>query len=1068
MSLIRTCVNNPVAVNILMALVCLIGAWKAATIVREFFPQASLDRIVISTPYPGATPEEVERGLITKMERAVEGIRNIEQITSRALDNYGVVILKVKTNDIDKLADEVRNEIDKIYDLPPEAEETTVEVLEQLVPAISVVVYGTAPERRLKQAAEVVKDDLLAEPFISRVMVTGTRAEEISIEVRPGAMEAYNLTFEEVGRAVRNNNVDLAAGEIKAPDGKLVVRTLGESQRGMDIERILLRGAENGESLRLADVATVRDYFEDNELRGTFQGQRAIQITVFKRGDEDAIRISKHVRDYIQRKSAEFLGQDIRISYRTNLANLIQDRIDLLTKNAAQGLVLVFASLALFLSLRVAFWVGVGLLVSFLGTFIVMDFMGASINMISLFGLLIVIGLIVDDAIVVAENIYAKMESGMPPHVAAVEGTQEVAGPVVATVLTTVVAFLPLAFMEGVVGDFLAVLPVVVIASLMLSLLECFTMLPSHLAEHGRPEKKQKAPRHDAVARWTAAAAAWKDRVLGDRLTGAYVALLRFALSWRYVTLGVAIFISMFTIALMAAGKLPFVLFQKLDADTLVAEVEMASGTTAEETQRVLDRIVAEAMRFPEVRNVYSAVGFREEAEIKILPDPAKIGEVVIELVSAEERNRSGDEILNAWRAGVGLIPGAVVQKFRARSGGPPGAEIEIRVRGRDTEMVAAAVRHVRETMSRYVGVQDIEDDGGTGKLELRVRMKDGARALGLSVESIARQVRGAFFGFEAQRLQRGRDEVRVYVRLAEDARRSLSDLLRLRVETPSGARVPLSEVADIEVARGVSAITRMDGLRTTTITADVDFARANTAEVTAALEAEFANIDQKFQGVTLTFEGAKKETAESIASLAVGFPVALLMIYCILAILFKSYVQPLMVMVAIPYGIVGAALGHLIYGLLPGREALPITFISLIGIVGLSGIVVNDSLILVTFINDARRRAHARLFDAVVEAGRRRFRPIMLTSLTTVAGLGPIMLETSFQAQFLIPLAVSIAFGLTLATVLTLLLLPCLYMILEDLRTFGHWVYSGRWERVELIPEELLSDEEKTAHPAP
>jgi hydrophobic/amphiphilic exporter-1 (mainly G- bacteria), HAE1 family len=1065
--IIRSAVNNPVAVNIFMFALIFFGIYKVFTITREFFPEADFDRVIIHTPFPGATPEEVEKGVITKIESQIEGLEGVEEVSSIAMENMAMVILKVDDRPLEEVADDVRNELDRIQDFPEDAEESFVEILEPQIPVISVVIYGTANERKLKWVAEEIKDELIALPLISKAMVSGTRQEEISIEVKPELLEAYRLTLSEVGMAVRGNNTDLAGGEIKSAQGTMLVRTLGEDDDGLSLEDIIIRSDLQGRSIRLSDIADVQDSFEETLLRGTFQGERAVQVTVFKRGDEDAVRISAQVKKYMEEKEKEFMGEGIKLGYRVDMAKFIAQRISLLSKNALQGLILVFIALALFLNLRLAFWVGTGLVVCFLGTFIFLDYVGATINLISLFGLIIVIGLIVDDAIVVAENIYAQMEQGKPAHVAAVDGAEEVAAPVVATVLTTIVAFLPLAFVDSVIGDFFFVLPIVVIAALTLSLIECFTLLPSHLAEYGKVHKPvEKKATGNSVLNWvrytSGRLSEFKDRILGEKLTNLYTLFLRLCLRWRYVTITMALFVSLCTVGVLRAGWLPFVLFQKVDADTIVAQLEMAQGTRAEDTEAALNFIADQVLGLPGVKTTYSVVGFKEEEEVQMMPDPAIIGEVIVELKDAEERERGSQEIIAAWRDAVGTIPGASKLKFTDRAGGPPGAEIEVWVRGNRQESIEGAVRYIKSSMGEFAGVRDIEDDGGTGKLEFRIRMKKSASSLGIDEATIARQVRSAFFGFEAQVLQRNKEEVKIWIRLDDESRKSMVELLNLKIQTPTGERVPLGEVATIEMTRGLPTINRVDGRRRISITADVDYAVANTSEVTASLQQEFSSIGEKFPGVKVSFEGAKKETNESIAGLFLGYPVALILIYCILAILFKSYVQPLMVMVAIPYAIIGAMIGHLLYGLIPGREAMPITFLSLIGMVGLSGIVVNDSLILVSFINEYRRRHPGHLFKAVVEAGRRRFRPIILTSITTVLGLVPIMMETSFQAQFLIPLAISISFGLALATVLTLLLLPCLYMVLEDLRTLVHWLVSGEWKVVRLAEAEILSKEEQ------
>ncbi len=1083
MKIIRSSVDNPVAVNILMFAIIFFGLYKGLTITREFFPQVELDLIVVETPYPGATPEDVEKGINTKIENAIEGVQGIERVTANSFENRGIIVVKIDGGDPRIIADDIQTEIDRITDFPEEAEETKVTIVEQQVPVISVVMYGNTTERRLKRLAEEVEDDLLASPLISKAIISGTRQEEIAIELDPEKLDAYGLTFQSVGVAVASNNIDLASGEIKSDQGRIVVRTLGERDAALQMEDILIRSDSLGSAVRLGQVANVRDTFEERELRGSFQGKRAAQVTVFKRSDEDAIKIARWVKEYIKEKKEEYAGESIQLDYRVDLARFIQERLELLSRNALQGLVLVFIALTLFLNFQLACWVAVGLVVSFLGTFVLMDVWGATINLISLFGLILVIGLIVDDAIVVAENIYFKLEEGREGHVAAVEGAEEVVRPVIATVLTTIVAFAPLAFVDGLMGDFMSVLPIVVIASLALSLLESFTMLPSHLAEYGKVPKRWRVgaekseedepalPNQSQIIRVSREMIQKfnvnKDKVLGEGLVNKYVKLLHLAVTWRYVTIAAAVFVSLFTVALVIAGFLPFVLFQDVDSETLVAELEMANGVEAIETERALKRIGSVVQGWPEVKSVYTVVGFKEEAEVQAFADPATIGEVVIELVSAEIRQKEGmrtsDQITNQLRESVGVIPGALNLKYRSRDAGPGGPEIELFLRGSDPIELAAAVRYVKETMTEYVGVKDLEDDQDLGKLEVRVEMKESARSLGLDVEQIARQLRGAFFGFEAQTLQRGQEEVEVWVRLAEDSREKLSDLIRLRIQTPSGERVPLGEVATLTLQRGLSSIKRVDGQRTVVITSDVDTALANTQEISTRLEEELdENLNAMFSGVTFSFEGRKKELSESIGSLAIGFPVALILIYCILAVLFKSYVQPLMVMVAIPFAIVGASLGHLVFGFIPGRDFMPVTFLSMIGMVGLSGIVVNDSLILVSFINNARRKHGEKVFDAIMEAGRRRFRPIILTSITTVLGLFPIMLEKSFQAQFLIPMAIAISFGLALATVITLLILPCLYMVNEDLKMCVRWLLTGKWERVKLSPDHYLEAKDR------
>ena len=1034
-------VEHRVAANLLMAFVVVLGLVALSQMKREMFPRFSLDMISIIVKYPGASPEEIEEGIVVKIEEKIKSIEGIKRIISNSQENFGTIYIELKEDvaDVQKVLDDVKTQVDTIDTFPEESEEPIISEMTLKDEAINLAIYGDVPEEVLRRVGERVRDDLSAYPAISQINLAGVRDYEISVEVSEDALRRYGLTFDQVSQAVKTGSLDLAGGVIKTKGGEVLVRAKGQRYTGAEFEEIPLITLADGTIIRLGDVATVVDGFDDSDIHGRFNGKPAALVLVRKTHDEDVIDIADTVYDYVKEFRKE-LPPGLHIAVWGDFSVLIKDRISLLLRNGAQGIILVFISLALFLRIGLAFWVALGIPISFMGAFFVLHQFDASINMISLFAFIMTLGILVDDAIIIGENIYAHYERGSPPLKAIVDGTGEVGWPVIMSVCTTVVAFMPLLFVSGIMGKFFKILPMAVITILLVSLWEAFTILPSHLAETLEYEERKK----DRKARWHTRLLNRVQNGLQFTIKSIYGPVLRMVLRNRYFTLFVGVGVLIVMVGLVAGGHVPFVLFPKTDSNYLVAEVAFPLGTPASVTDRVLQRMenalpeLNEDFRGPRTggKDIVSysftllgaiAVkeGFGGEADVG-----GNMGQVFIEILPTEERTIKALEVENRWRELVGEAPGADKLTFSAIGGGPGGTPIEIQLIGRDFGMLRQASTELKNELASYPGVFDISDNFRPGKMEIKLKAREAARPLGLTLADLARQVRQAFYGDEAVRIQRGRDDVKVMVRYSEPERRTLGTIEDMRIRTAKGDEVPFSEVAEVKYGRGYSVINRTDRQRQITVTADVDEEKANTKRIIDDLKASFLpELERRHPGLRYSFEGEEQRAQESISSLSRGFAIAMFAIYLLLATQFRSYVQPIIIMIAIPFGFVGAVLGHLVMG-------LSITLLSLFGVVALAGIVVNDSIILIDFINRAIRDG-TPIFQAVEEAGKARFRAVILTSLTTIAGLMPILLERSFQAQFLIPMATSIAFGLLVATVLTLLFVPSLYLIVSELTVY-------------------------------
>ena len=1063
--------RNSVVANLLMVVIVGAGILNLGAIPgvkpavnMEVFPEISVDMISVTVEYRGAAPQEVEEGICIKVEEAVQDLEGIKKLTSTANEGSGSVNIEVAVGyDVRTLLDDVKTRVDAIDTFPDEAEKPVIRELTNRTQVINISISGQTDELTLKKLGERVRDELLDYDNITQVELRNARPYEISIEVSEDDLRRHGLTFDFVANAVRRSSLDLPGGSIKTSDGEILLRTKGQAYRGPEFERLPLLTRADGSKMLLGDVASVVDGFEDADQFAYMDGEPAVLVQVFRVGDQSALEIADTVYQYID-ETNPLLPEGITLTAWADQARILRGRMDLLLDNAKTGLLLVFVVLTVFLRLRLAFWVTIGIPISFLGTLALMPTLDVSINMISLFSFILVLGIVVDDAIVVGESIFERQERTKKGLSASIKGAQTVAIPVIFGVLTTVVAFAPMLFVPGYMGKIWRVIPCVIIPTLLFSLIESNFVLPAHLSHyHGGPKKVGKP--FILVRIWNGFFNLFSDGLMWF-VRNLYGQALRFALNWRYLTVSVGIATLFVTAGLVGGGHLKFNFFPQVESDNVVVDVVMPQETPAEVTEEVVRLLEGTAREVlaevsdeegrPVFQHVLTSVGeqpFKAQAQQNAggragSTSNPYVGEVNIELIPSEERSTTAGEIVRRWRERTPPIPDVVELAFTSDLLGG-GKAIDIELAGRDLIRLQEAADRIKEKLGEYPGVIDITDSFRGGKPEIKLDITSEAQALGLTLEDLGRQVRQGFFGEEAQRIQRGRDDVRVMVRYPEDERESIADLEDMRIRTPNGGAVPFSSVAQASMGRGFSSITRADRRRTINVQAEVDESKANANEVLADLQASFLpDLLKEYRGVSYSLEGEQQNQMEAMDALSRGFIAALFIIYVLMAIPFGSYLQPLIVMTAVPFGIVGAVWGHVFMG-------IEMSILSMCGIVALTGVVVNDSLVLVSFINQNRERAGG-LHQAVLDAGVTRFRPILLTSLTTAAGVTPLMLEKSVQAQFLIPMAVALAFGVLFSTFITLAMVPSIYLILEDVRNFFRWLYGPRRPERAGVEDEL------------
>ncbi|MEM7755853.1 MAG: efflux RND transporter permease subunit [Planctomycetota bacterium] len=1072
-------VRRPVVANLVMFAILGAGIVFGAGLRREFFPEVRPNLVLVSAPYPGAAPDEVEQALAIKIEDRLADLSDVEEIQSTVTE--GGVTLTVEYaegGNIEEAVAEVKREVDSLQDLPDGADRIVVEALEPNLPAIVVSIFGESNERDLKDAIRDVRDDLRTLPGMGNVVIDGIRVDEVTVEVRPGSLLEYGLSLSDVAGRINAAMRELPGGTVRTETGNFSLRSMGIDERAQDIRGIVVTSFDDGRVVRLDDVAEIRDGFADTPLITRLNGLPAVNATVFKEGKDDIVTMAEMVKAYVAGRTGEaypfgvttrlamvlpkrpgtedapvgpiheafLLGQSRAgetlpgtLTTTTDLARFVVGRLDLLTRNAFWGGVLVFATLMVLLNWRVSFWVAAGLIVSLAGTLVMMRFVGVSLNLLSMFGLIVVIGILVDDAIVVAENITARHEKGEPALVAAVNGTHMVGWPVVATVLTTIAAFMPLGLLDGQIGDFMAVLPIVVACALVISLVECLFILPSHMGHSLKhADDRDRAHKTSVLAKFEHATERFRVWLFDGVIGPAYGWLLRKALKARYTSLAIAIAILIVSAGMFAGGRVEFIFFETDDAETVDVQLTMPIGTPLSVTNEFATRLEDAVRSQPEVSSFYTSVGATGSLDGGGGGGSAThLAQLILELYPVEFRERTSEQTIQGIRDEVGELSGIKSLRMQGVSGGPGGPAISLTVVGEDQEQIEAAAQRLMDDLAQFTGVVDIGSDAESGQREVRFELLPGAERLGFTRESLGRQLQGFAFGIEAFTFAGEREDVDVRVQLPEALRRNIAALERQYVFTPDGTPVALGEIADISEADGFTTIRRLDRERAVAVNADVNRALANPDEVVAALGPTLKAIERDFAGVRIVERGRQKDQAESFASLPLGMAAAAGLIYVILAWLFGSYTQPLVVMSAIPFAIIGMIWGHLILG-------YSLTFLSLIGFVALAGVVVNDSLIFMEFFNHERREGKTTV-DAAYSAGRARVRAILLTTVTTVLGLLPLMLEQSFQARFLIPMAITIAAGLVSATGIILLVLPCLLVILRDIKMLAKTLWTGQ-----------------------
>ena len=1047
--------RNAVFGNIVFGLILVAGIMAVNSMKRELFPDFSLDEITIEVPYPGASPNEVKEGVIAKLEEAVDGMEGIAAYATRSEENGGNVEINVKhgyrTADV---LDRVRSRVGAISTFPGGAEKPIITEALHRTEVMKLYVAANAPELRLKELAYRIRDELRLLDGVSQIELFGIRDDEIHIEISEERLRTYGLTLKDVAASITRNNLNLAGGAIRTDGRDVRIRTLGRRTTGKALASVAVMAGTNGSTVPLGRLADIRDGFTDDADTVTVNGRPAVILEIYKTRREDALEISAAVGSYIQNKQSR-IPETVKLGIFYDLTDDLRSRIDLLVKNGLLGLCLVLLLLWMFLDLRLSFWAGMGIPVSILGALVVVWSMGGTLNMLSLFGLITVLGIVVDDAILVSEAVYHHLQKGLSPVDAAVEGVLEVGLPVTAAILTTVIAFLPLAFIGDVIGKFLAILPMVVIPCLTISLVECLFLLPTHLA-HGLKKKRPsgqpafpRSPRVEKLLFFHVRVGKWMEAFSERR----YLPLLKKALAGRYVLLCGALCLLLLIVGLVLGGVVKFDVLPESGSTLISASVAMHGGTPAEVTRKAVDR-VEEALKTLDdglkpgggflIKNRMTVVGRTISEE----PEAGRHVGGVQALVDLKSRPEADIKaLLLHWEQAAGPVPGVESIVFETRTEGPPGDPIEVWIRGHDIEALNKAAGDIIEELRKIHGVHQIRSDMTSTIDELHFTLKPEARTLGLTHDELARQVRSAFYGKEAVRFHRGRGDVRIKVRYTQKEREKIDTLHNLRITTPKGHQLPLLSVARMTVSKGVDVIKRMDGLRCVTVTAAVDFSKTNPDEIIDDLSGGFlAKLTQKYPGLNLSFEGEEKHMQDALGSLYVGFPLAILAVYIVVATLFQSYVQPFIILLTVPFGIVGGIGGHLLMG-------YDLSLMSIFGMVALSGIVVNDAIMLIQRMNDNLALGQP-FFTAVEQACRRRFRAILLTTISTLAGLAPLIIETSHQAKFIIPMAISISAGLVFATLLTLFLVPCLYAVLSDLRrVFNHLRNIKREEREVLEP---------------
>ncbi len=1018
-SAIRWFINNPVAANLLMLSIIALGIYSIAKrLPLEVFPDISYDVITIVTPYPGATPSEIEESVTKRVEQSIADLDGIEEIKATITEGVSRVNVSVMSDyNSDKLMNDIKSRVDAINNLPDDIEKSIVSQGVRKREVISVIVFSDASERELRNIAQDVKEDLIKIDGISQVELEDIRDPQINIEIPIANLRRYNLDIEKIKNIIKNNTVDIAAGTIESPSGDVLIKAKTQAYSIAEFSKIIILKEANGAVVYLKDIATIDDSFEDKYLISRFNGKQAIEIEVFRVGKQSAIDIADKVKAYIK-KNNQNLPKGTQLSFWRDRSKIVKSRLKTLTNSAIQGGLLVIILLSLFLRPKVAFWVSLGIPVSFMGAFILMPFFDVTINIVSLFAFIIVLGIVVDDAIVTGENIFTHLKNHESGFKAALEGTQEVAIPVTFGVLTTVVAFVPLLLVEGMRGKLFAQIPMIVIPVLLFSLIESKLVLPSHL-------RNIKINNKSNVGVLEKLRLLFADG-LETFIQKYYRPFLAKVIDRRYLTLSIFTAIAMIVITLATSGWIKFTFFPKVQSEVLRVNLTMPTGTSTNITDSYIKHIMNKALKLKK-DHIEKLTG---ESIVTGILSVAKnsSARVFVEVKPPEERktNITSTELLKKWRKSIGKLAGIESINYRAEIG-RTSDPIDIQLVSNNTNSLKTIVNKINSKLSSYPDVYDIADSLNSGKQELRINLKPEAKLLGLTIYDVASQVRNAIYGLKVKSIQRDIDDVDVKVRYPKTQRNLLSTLENLLIVTKTNSKVPFSAIAYTTADRSPATIYRIDKKKVINVTADYNKQSGNLSLIKTELKDFINNILINHPDVTYSFEGEDKEQRESFASMLVGLIGLLFAVYILLAIPLKSYYKPLVIMAVIPFGAVGAILGHMIMG-------YNLTILSLMGALALTGVVINDSLVLVAHINRILK-VDTPVKDILIESGCARFRPILLTSLTTFAGLAPIIFEKSTQAQFLIPMAISLGYGILFATFVTVFLIPINYAIADDVK---------------------------------
>ncbi|WMB72252.1 efflux RND transporter permease subunit [Shewanella oncorhynchi] len=1038
--------RNSVAANLLMCVLLIGGLFSSILINKEVFPSFELNLLNISVAYPGAAPQEIEEGINIKIEEAIQDINGIKKVTSVASEGVGSITVEVEDGyEVQTILDEAKLRLDAISTFPVNIEKPNISQIKPENNVIWVSVYGDMTLHDMKELAKSVRDDLTQLPAVTRAKVTGVRDYEIGIEVSENKLREYGLTFSQVALAVQNSSLDLPGGSIRAQDGDILLRTKGQAYTGDDFANIVVTTRADGSRVMLPQVATIKDDFEERLEYTRFNGKPAAIIEVTSIDDQNALDIADQVKQYVEQRRAT-LPANAQLDTWGDMTHYLQGRLDMMMSNMFYGALLVFIILAMFLDLKLAFWVMMGIPVCFLGTMLVMPLepFSMTINMLTLFAFILVLGIVVDDAIVIGESAYTEVERHGHSVENVIRGAQKVAMPATFGVLTTIAAFIPMLMVSGPMGIIWKSIGMVVILCLAFSLVESKFILPAHLAH--MKFKKTGAPK----GFFGHLKANFNDRVQYF-IHHSYRNFLERCIKHRYNVVAAFIGVLILSIALVASGKVRWVFFPDIPSDFIQVELEMDEGSSEGNTLKVVQSIEEALYKMNEKMEKDNGYQVVKHSFINMSSRTSAF--IFAELTKGEDREVDGVTIAAAWREQLPELLSVKKLSFNA-STNDAGGDISFRLTSSDLDELSAASKELKQKLASYEGVYDIADNFSSGSHEIRLKIRPEAEALGLTLSDLARQVRYGFYGYEAQRILRNKEEIKVMVRYPLEQRRTVGYLENMLIRTPTGTSVPFSTVAQIEKGESYASITRVDGKRAITITANANKNIVEPSKVVQEIQKDYLpQLQAKYPKIQTALDGGSLDEQNAMVGLMQGFFFALFTIYALMAVPLKSYSQPLIIMSVIPFGIIGALFGHLIQG-------LAMSVLSLCGIVALAGVVVNDSLILVDFVNRAREQGQS-VRQAAVDSGCYRFRAIILTSLTTFVGLVPIILERSLQAQIVIPMATSLAFGILFSTLVTLILVPLLYIILDDIKRtssrFFHWWWQPKKDHeVDFTPEHL------------